>query len=83
MIVKSIPWKTPAFHHVLEYVTNALKMDGTPVTLNFPVVDPTNLDAVRQTFMANARYLPSRKNGVAFYHEILSFSPQDSPSSRP
>jgi hypothetical protein len=35
------------------------------------------LNKINNAFMQNARYCPSRKNGVVLYHEILSLSPQD------
>jgi hypothetical protein len=77
MIVKSISWKTPGFHELLKYVTEKHKIVGTPITQNLPVRDAADLRSVQRAFLANARHLPPRKNGVILYHEILSFSPAD------
>lgn len=64
---------------LLEYIANPVKNNNrTPVGLlwNFSSQD-TGLINIKNEFLENRKYAKKRKNGVKFYHEVISFSPKD------
>lgn len=76
MIVKTKRWKTPqAFGKLIAYVQKSREVEGGVELFH-------NLSCARDLttqFLVNDAYRAKRKNGVAAYHDILSFHPLDSP----
>lgn len=98
MIVRSCSRRSPSFHQLLAYLTaDGRTADIPPISRNLfsPGIpapdDPPGAPAapgpayreVADEFLANARHLPPRKNGVVLYHEILSFAKADRPRLTP
>ena len=76
MIVKSMTRKAPSFAQLLAYIAAEGKGVGEPLLHNLGG-DGHDLAAVTRAFMANARLVPARRNGVALYHEVLSLAGAD------
>lgn len=79
MIIKIKGRKDHNFRQIVEYLH---KEQGNHEALFTYVhnieVDPDNQAGMIAAFKENENYRKKRKNGVAFFHDILSFSPEDS-----
>lgn len=76
MIVKSMSRKAPSFYQLLEYIVGEGRGVGEPLLHNLHA-DGHDLAALNRAFMANASFVPARRNGIALYHEVLSLSGAD------
>jgi hypothetical protein len=76
MIVKSMSRKAPSFDQLLHYIAAEGRGAGEPLLHNLRA-NGRDLAAVNRAFMANAAFAPSRRNGIALYHEVLSLSGAD------
>ena len=76
MIVKSMSRKEASFSQLLSYINKPKHKGKTAVLYNFQNFSD-NLRKVESEFLENYAYAPKRKNGNAFYHEIISFSEKD------
>jgi hypothetical protein len=72
MIIKSISWKSGSFKKLYSYLHKKADKENQTFTYN---LKPTQ-DIIQQ-FKENYEFVPKRKNGVIFYHEILSFDSRD------
>lgn len=82
MIVKTLRWKVGAFGRLVDYVGKSLVgyvgKEGDRSGMILHNLRPTSdLDHIARQFAENDTYRKRRKNGVAMYHEILSFHVQD------
>jgi hypothetical protein len=83
MVIKSLSRRDPAsIGQLLGYISRE-GSNAAPLLHNLPLAAAMDLDAARAAFVANAAHLPARKNGVAYYHEILSLSGCDLPQATP
>lgn len=83
MVIKSLSRRDPAsIGQLLGYISRE-GSNGAFLLHNLPLAAAMGLDAARAAFLANAAHLPARKNGVAYYHEILSLSGSDQPQATP
>ena len=74
MVIKSLSRRDPAsIGQLLGYISRE-GANAAPLLHNLPLAAAMDLDAARAAFVANAAHLPARRNGVAYYHEILSLS---------
>lgn len=80
--VKTIRHHYPRFRKLVYYVLDdrgRADLDGyPPIFHNMPSHDPEQIIAA---FHQNDTFRRKRKNGVVFYHEIISFSPKDRQSA--
>lgn len=79
MVTKSKTRKDKNFRQLVEYIHK----DGATTEQSFTYVhnmdvNPNDTEGMIRAFEENDRYRKARKNGVAQYHEYLSFSPKDS-----
>jgi len=77
MIIKSMSRKSPDFVQILNYINKGDQGENRAIFHNLR----SGVDDVRviaDEFVENAEYIRSRKNGVIFYHEILSLSGKNS-----
>lgn len=81
MIVKSLTRKTASFGQILGYLNRA-DQKGPPLFHNFRT-NHDDLVRIATEFSENARHLKARSNGIALYHEILSFAAGDRPRVTP
>mgnify|MGYP000206355555 CR=1 FL=1 len=72
MIIKSISWKSGSFKKIYSYLHKKADRENQTLTYNLK----PNEDIIKQ-FKENYEFTPKRKNGVIFYHEVLSFNAQD------
>ena len=72
MIIKSISWKSGTFKKLYDYLHKKAEKENQTLTYN---LKPTQ-DIIQQ-FKENYEFVPKRKNGVIFYHEVLSFNAKD------
>jgi len=74
-MIKSMSKKKPNFHRLINYMGKG----GDPFVIgnNLRTTHLNNFQSVENEFLKNYRYCPNRKNGVALYHEIMSFSKKD------
>jgi hypothetical protein len=83
MIIKSMSRKRPDCGELLTYLLQPEKtrpdehVSLKPLFHNFPAELPVTSSSIEHAFETNARLVPRRKNGVFYYHEILSFAPAD------
>jgi hypothetical protein len=83
MVIKSLSRRDPAsIGQLLGYISRE-GSNGAFLLHNLPLAAAMDLDAARAAFLANAAHLPERKNGIAYYHEILSLSGCDQPQATP
>ena len=68
--------KSASFGQLLNYLNRDPHPDSAVIAHNLNTVE-NDLANIEAEFRQNACYLPRRKNGVALYHEILSFSAHD------
>lgn len=81
MVIKSLSRRDPAsIGQLLGYISRE-GSSGAFLLHNLPLSAAMDLDAARAAFLANAAHLPARRNGVAYYHEILSLSGVDQPQA--
>lgn len=74
--------KRPSFLQLLQYVTREGRAAGEPLLHNLST-DGRDLLRLNRAFLANYRYCPPRRNGVALYHEVLSLSAEDADKATP
>lgn len=85
MIIKSMSRKRPECGELIAYLLQPEKttpdehVSQDPLFRNFPAESPTTMSALQKVFEGNAKQIPRRKNGVYYYHEILSFAAADTP----
>lgn len=79
MIVKSTSRKDTGFQQIVDYLhKESFEGRGAFTYVHNIDIDPDDQEAMIEAFRYNDSFRKKRKNGVAFYHEILSFSPNDS-----
>lgn len=74
-MIKSMSRKKPNFRNLIAY----MEKGGNPLVIgqNLRTTNLKNIWNVGNEFIKNYKYCPQRKNGIALYHEILSFSGKD------
>jgi len=82
VIVKTLRWKVGAFGRLVDYVGKNLvayvgKEGGHSEMLLHNLRPTRDLDDIARQFAENDTYRKRRKNGVAMYHEIISFHVRD------
>lgn len=82
MIIKTLRWKTGAYGRLVDYVGKELlayvgKEEDRSSMILHNLRPSDDLDHIAQQFAENDTYRKRRKNGVAMYHEILSFHTRD------
>jgi len=77
MIVKILTRKDGNFRQIIDYLYHdeGISMDYS--YLHNIDVNPDNRKAIVEAFQNNDQFRKKRANGIRFYHEILSFSPED------
>ena len=81
MVIKSLSRRDPAsIGQLLGYISREGAGDR-PLLHNLPLSASADLTAAAAAFLENAALLPERKNGIAYYHEILSLSGCDQPQA--
>lgn len=79
MIIKSLSRKDTNYQQIFQYLFR--DADGMPASLsyihNLDIDDPSDQEGMIKAFRENDAYRSKRKNGISFYHEILSFAPED------
>lgn len=75
MIIKSMSRKKPNFHNLIAY----MEKGGNPLVIgqNLRTTNLNKAQSIRHEFIKNHKFCPHRKNGVALYHDIMSFSGKD------
>jgi len=68
--------KNPNFGQLLDYI-NKGKQKNNPAIFHNLRTNKDNLKSIKKEFSENYFYSAKRKNGVIFYHEIISFSVYD------
>jgi hypothetical protein len=68
--------KEASFGQLLQYINKPKDKGKTVVLYNFQDF-ADDLQQIETEFLENYEYAPKRKNGNAFYHEIISFSEKD------
>ncbi|MEL6274773.1 MAG: relaxase/mobilization nuclease domain-containing protein [Bacteroidota bacterium] len=84
MIIKSTSRKDVDFAQIIAYLhKEGERMERAAITYvhNIDAL-PDDLEGMVQALEDNDRYRRKRKNGVGFYHDIISFSPKDSATIR-
>ncbi len=77
MIVKTVRWKNKNFKKLIDYINEDKGRASDDVfTIFHNVKNPTIYGAIK-SFRENDKFRKKRKNGVAVYHEVLSFSEKD------
>ena len=77
MIVKNLKWKRFSPGVLIRYINNVEKTcDTTPIYWN---VSQCSTNGVYQDLVQNNQYLNVRANSNRLLHDILSFSPEDTP----
>jgi len=67
---------SPNFKRIVSYILKEQKREAWVALHNIDLITP-NKEAIIQAFKENDQYRKKRKNGNAYYHEILSFSDLD------
>jgi hypothetical protein len=81
MVIKSLSRRDPAsIGQLLGYISREGAGDR-PLLHNLPLSASADLGGAAAAFLATAALLPERKNGIAYYHEILSLSGCDQPQA--
>ncbi|KAA3595846.1 MAG: hypothetical protein DWQ06_16640 [Calditrichaeota bacterium] len=77
MIVKTKRWKNTNFKKLINYINEDKgRADKEAFSIFHNIKFPTVHGAVK-SFRENDKFRKKRKNGVAIYHEVLSFSEKD------
>ena len=82
MLIKSMSRKDCDFSQILHNINRDTEPKNPALLYNFQT-EQDHLEALAAEFETNAQHCPPRKNGVIFYHEILAFSPLDTPHLTP
>ncbi len=83
MIIKSTSRKDTNFSQLVEYIHKEAGRNSISDAHEFSYLhnmnaSPKELDSISKAFEENDQYRKKRKNGVAMYHDIISFAPEDS-----
>lgn len=82
MILRTLRWKRPHFRQLIEYILDdkgrAENDDSFALTHNL-YSETNDIAGLVAEYKQQDTFRIRRKNGVILYHEILSFSPDDSP----
>ena len=83
MIIKVTSRKDTNFRQIVEYIHKEdIDADQVFTYIHNINTDPDDLEGMIAAFHENEQYRKKRKNGVAFYHDVLSFSPKDAGAIR-
>lgn len=80
MIIKSMS-RQGGISKLVKYMKKPLKAQKNQtenIFWNFETKRPNNTKAVIKEFLENQSHIKARKNGVAYYHEVISFNALDS-----
>ena len=79
MIIKSTTRKDTNFEQIIAYLHKERSMTSHAITYVHNIdVFPDDLQGIVQALRENDQYRRKRKNSVGFYHDIISFAPEDS-----
>lgn len=74
MIIKKLSWIKALVEKLIKYINNGLEHDDENTLVIYHNVPEPCYEGAIKAFKENNTYRKKRKNGVAFYHEILSFA---------